>query len=32
VETVAHLNHLHKLGQVTRKMGEGGAWLWQVAR
>jgi len=32
VETVAHLNHLHKLDQVTRKMGEGGAWLWQVAR
>jgi glyoxylase-like metal-dependent hydrolase (beta-lactamase superfamily II) len=32
VETVAHLNHLHHLGQVTREMGADGAWLWQIAR
>jgi glyoxylase-like metal-dependent hydrolase (beta-lactamase superfamily II) len=29
VEAVAHLNHLHKLGRVTRRCAEDGAWLWQ---
>ena len=32
VETVAHLNHLHRLGQVTRVPREDGAWLWQAVR
>ncbi|MDO5756934.1 MAG: MBL fold metallo-hydrolase [Rhodobacterales bacterium] len=31
VEAVAHLNHLHKLGRVTRHAREDGAWLWQRA-
>ncbi len=31
-ETVAHLNHLLHLGQVTRHRRDGdGAWLWQTA-
>jgi hypothetical protein len=30
VEAVAHLNHLHHLGQVTRSRRADGAWLWQV--
>jgi glyoxylase-like metal-dependent hydrolase (beta-lactamase superfamily II) len=30
VETVAHLNHLHHLGQVSRVMGADGAWRWQA--
>jgi glyoxylase-like metal-dependent hydrolase (beta-lactamase superfamily II) len=29
VEAVAHLNHLHKLGRVTRVRQENGAWHWQ---
>lgn len=29
VESVAHLNHLLKLGQARRWMGPDGAWLWQ---
>ena len=29
VESVAHLNHLHHLGQVTRSRRADGAWLWQ---
>jgi hypothetical protein len=29
VEAVAHLNHLERLGRVTRSIGDGGAWLWQ---
>lgn len=29
-ETIAHLNHLLFLDQVTRTMGENGAWMWQV--
>ena len=29
VEAVAHLNHLHKLGCVTRRHRDDGAWLWQ---
>jgi glyoxylase-like metal-dependent hydrolase (beta-lactamase superfamily II) len=32
VETVAHLNHLHRLGLVTRVAREDGAWLWQAVR
>jgi len=30
VEAVAHLNHLHHLGQVTRSRRADGAWLWQA--
>ncbi|MFN3647824.1 MAG: MBL fold metallo-hydrolase [Gemmobacter sp.] len=30
VESVAHLNHLHAAGEVTRYRGPGGAWLWQA--
>jgi len=30
VETVAHLNHLHQAGRVTRHCREDGAWLWQA--
>lgn len=29
VEAVAHLNHLHQAGEVTRTRREDGAWLWQ---
>ncbi len=29
VEAVGHLNHLHRIGQVTRRRGENDAWLWQ---
>ena len=29
VEAVAHLNHLHRLGEVSRSLGEDGAWLWR---
>lgn len=29
VEAVAHLNHLHQAGEVTRRRREDGAWLWQ---
>lgn len=32
VESVAHLNHLHKLGQVTRIRRADGAWLWQAVQ
>ncbi|MFX0546812.1 MBL fold metallo-hydrolase [Roseovarius sp. S1116L3] len=28
VEAVAHLNHLHKLGRITRHRRDDGAWLW----
>lgn len=28
-ETLAHLNHLHQQGVITRKLGDDGAWLWQ---
>lgn len=31
VETVAHLNHLHRKGLVTRRRAPDGAWLWQRA-
>lgn len=29
VEAVAHVNHLHRLGKVTRTRRADGAWLWQ---
>ena len=29
-EALAHLNHLHQSGAVTRQMGPDGAWLWQA--
>lgn len=29
VEAVAHLNHLHRLGEVSRSLGDDGAWLWR---
>ena len=33
VETIGHLNHLHRTGRVRRRRGDpgdhGGAWLWQ---
>ncbi|MCM2561559.1 MBL fold metallo-hydrolase [Lutimaribacter sp. EGI FJ00015] len=31
-ETVAHLNHLLHLGEVTRQRREDGAWLWHLAQ
>jgi glyoxylase-like metal-dependent hydrolase (beta-lactamase superfamily II) len=30
-ESVAHLNHLLRLGQVSRTLSEDGAWLWTRA-
>lgn len=30
VEAVAHLNHLHQAGEVTRTDRADGAWLWQM--
>lgn len=30
VEAVAHLNHLHQAGRVTRTLDDDGAWLWQA--
>jgi len=30
VEAVAHLNHLHQAGRVSRRLGESGAWLWHT--
>jgi len=29
VESIAHLNHLHHAGKVTRSRRADGAWLWQ---
>lgn len=29
VEAVAHLNHLHRAGEVSRTRRDDGAWLWQ---
>ncbi len=29
VESVGHLNHLHQLGQVTRRLDDKGAWRFQ---
>lgn len=31
VESMAHLNHLYHLGQVTRTRREDDAWIWQKA-
>jgi glyoxylase-like metal-dependent hydrolase (beta-lactamase superfamily II) len=31
VEAVAHLNHLHQAGLVTRNLRDDGAWTFQVA-
>lgn len=31
VEAVAHLNHLHHQGLITRELGADGAWLWRKA-
>ncbi|SDN54219.1 Glyoxylase, beta-lactamase superfamily II [Lutimaribacter pacificus] len=31
-ETVAHLNHLLHLGEVTRHRREDGAWAWELAK
>ncbi len=31
VEAVAHLNHLHRRGEVTRQRRDDGAWAWQLA-
>jgi len=28
-EALAHLNHLHRAGQVRRWLNDDGAWLWQ---
>ncbi len=30
VESMAHLNHLYHLGQVTRTMRQDDAWIWQT--
>lgn len=30
VEAVGHLNHLHRLGEVTRARRDDGAWLWRM--
>lgn len=30
VEAVAHLNHLHHLGETTRSRSDDGAWLYQM--
>lgn len=30
VEAVAHLNHLHQAGEVSRTCRADGAWLWQM--
>lgn len=32
VEAVAHLNHLHQAGRLSRSLGASGAWLWQAKR
>jgi len=31
VEAVGHLNHLHRLGEVDRRLGPDGAWLWKMS-
>lgn len=31
VEAMAHLNHLHQAGRVTRTRRDDGAWLWHCA-
>ena len=30
VESMAHMNHLHRLGQVSRTLGDDGAWYFQA--
>lgn len=30
VEAVAHLNHLHQAGRISRTMRDDGAWLWRA--
>ncbi|MGV8950076.1 MAG: MBL fold metallo-hydrolase [Cypionkella sp.] len=30
VEAVAHLNYLLKRGQISRRLGDAGAWIWQA--
>ncbi|WP_299847876.1 MBL fold metallo-hydrolase [uncultured Roseovarius sp.] len=30
VEAVAHLNHLHQAGEISRTRRQDGAWLWQM--
>lgn len=30
VEAIAHLNHLHQTGRVSRTKRDDGAWLWQT--
>lgn len=30
VEAMAHLNHMHAIGQVTRSKREDGAWIWAL--
>ncbi|MEM6578123.1 MAG: MBL fold metallo-hydrolase, partial [Pseudomonadota bacterium] len=30
VEAVAHLNHLHQAGRISRTLREDGAWLWRA--
>ncbi len=32
VEAVAHLNHLHQLGEVTRARRDDGAWVYHLAQ
>jgi glyoxylase-like metal-dependent hydrolase (beta-lactamase superfamily II) len=32
VEAVGHLNHLHRLGEVTRTKQANGAWMWSLAQ
>jgi glyoxylase-like metal-dependent hydrolase (beta-lactamase superfamily II) len=30
VEAIAHLNHLHQTGEISRTLRDDGAWLWQT--
>jgi glyoxylase-like metal-dependent hydrolase (beta-lactamase superfamily II) len=30
VESMAHLNHLHQQGAISRTLRDDGAWIWQV--
>ncbi len=32
VEAVAHVNHLYRMGKLTRTTRDDGAWLWQIHR
>ncbi len=31
-EAVAHVNHLHRAGRLSRRLSEGGAWLYETVR